>query len=102
MGGGKNKPFVIPQLILQGGSFINNSATNRLKFNVEDYNTLNIQSYSAGYGSISILADGTAISVPFATDVDISAYSTIELVWSYGATSQVATASASFNNIVFS
>ncbi len=99
--GGSN-PFVIPQLVLQGGGFINGNSTNKLQFNVEKYNTLNIQSYSTGHGSISVLADGAAISVPFATDVDISEYSLIELRWTFYATSQVSTVSAVFNNVVFS
>mgnify|MGYP003451312637 CR=1 FL=1 len=99
---GKSKPFVIPQLVLQGGGFINGASTSKLQFNVESYKTLNIQSYSTGHGTISIWGDGTQIGVPVGTDVDISAYSLIELRWTFSATSQVSTVSAVFNNVVFS
>lgn len=100
--GSGNESFTIPQIALVAGGFTSSRATSNLKFDISNFKTLNIESFSAGWGTLAIYGDDTQLSIAAGTDADISNYNVLKIVWSYPSTSQVSLVGCTLNNIVFS
>ena len=97
--------FTIPYISLAAGGYVSGQTESNIQINVADYDTLQIDSIGCNRGTCTVLGDSTSLGTFTAgtnININISAYSTIKLAWTYFSTEQVQTVSCNINGIKLS